>query len=153
MYVIILYLFFYLNLIVFIYYLAIGNNFNIRDASIADLAEKISSKSNTQYAVWVSFYEIYNDQVFDLLTMPVKKDAKRAVLKIREDPKSHVPYVEGLIHIPVFNTSETLKILKFGERNLQKSSNSVNQSSSRSHAIFTMKLVSIEDSHNLFQHQ
>ena len=85
--------------------------------------------------------------------MPVKKDVKRAVLKIREDPKSHVPYVEGLIHIPVFNTAETLKILKFGERNLQKSSNSVNQSSSRSHAIFTMKLVSIEDNHNLFQHQ
>jgi hypothetical protein len=48
--------------------------------------------------------------------------------------------------VPVFSTYEAIKVLKFGERNLQKSSNSINLNSSRSHAIFCLKIVSAKSS-------
>jgi hypothetical protein len=46
--------------------------------------------------------------------------------------------------VPVFNTREAIRILKYGEKNLQKSSNSINANSSRSHAVFCLKIVSVE---------
>ena len=59
-----------------------------------------------KYAIWISFYELYNDAVYDLLTLPSSnKNAPRATmnmlaserpsLKIREDA-NRIPYVEGL---------------------------------------------------------
>lgn len=109
-------------------------------------SNKIKVAPNKKYALWICFYELYNDMVYDLLTLPRKaNNGERPALKIREDI-NRVPYVEGLVHIPVFNTNEAIKVLKYGEKNLQKSSNSINQSSSRSHAIFCLKLVCIENS-------
>lgn len=49
----------------------------------------------------------------------------------------------GLIQVPVFNTYEAIKVLKYGEKSLQKASNSINLNSSRSHAIFCLKIVKI----------
>lgn len=110
-------------------------------------AEPITLSPNVKYSLWLSFYELYNDSVYDLLTLPTNRSVfrveNRTSLKIREDG-NRVPYVEGLLQVPIFNTLEAIKILKYGERNLQKSSNSINMSSSRSHAIFNLKLVAIE---------
>lgn len=106
---------------------------------------------NTKYAIWISFYELYNDNIYDLLATPAMNRSNKAnivgsndrpSLKIREDI-NRIPYVEGLIYIPVFNTREAIKILKYGEKNLQKSSNSLNLTSSRSHAVFNMKIVAL----------
>lgn len=68
----------------------------------------------------------------------------RPQLKIREDANK-VPYVEGLSYIPISNTLEAIKVLRYGEKNLQKSSNSINTNSSRSHAVFCLKVVSLEE--------
>jgi hypothetical protein len=115
--------------------------------NLAQFNNEIQVPKNKKYALWLCFYELYNDNVYDLLTVPTKSRAtmagERPALKIRED-MNRVPYVEGLNHIPVFTTNEAIKVLKYGEKNLQKSSNSINTASSRSHAIFCLKLVSIE---------
>lgn len=118
-------------------------------SNLLELGSKIQIPENKKYALWLCFYELYNDNVYDLLTLPNKSRAtlginERPQLKIRED-MNRVPYVEGLNHIPVFNTKEAIKVLKYGEKNLQKSSNSINTTSSRSHAIFCLKLVTIEN--------
>lgn len=116
----------------------------------SELTSNIRIPANKKYAIWISFYELYNDAVYDLLTIPNKNVRttilnERPQLKIRED-SNRIPYVEGLIQIPVFNTNEAIKVLKYGEKNLQKSCNSINSTSSRSHAVFCMKIVSKETS-------
>lgn len=58
-------------------------------------AISVETQGQIRFSVWVSFAEIYNEQIHDLLEpMPKKKNAKRSVLQLRED-KSGVPYVRG----------------------------------------------------------
>jgi hypothetical protein len=45
--------------------------------------------------------------------------------------------------LPIDNTQEAIQILKYGESNLHKASNSVNLNSSRSHKIFCIKIVAL----------
>ena len=129
----------------------IGNSSDpsVSDNNTASMLNKIKLSDNKKYAIWISFYELYNDSIYDLLAVPIKNaratlaNNERPQLKIREDT-NRIPYVEGLTHVPVFNTKEAIRVLKFGEKNLQKSSNSINANSSRSHAVFCLKIVSID---------
>ena len=111
----------------------------------SDKAPVVRVPSNKKYAIWISFYELYNDAIYDLLTVPNKslRQNERPSLKIRED-QNKIPYVEGLTHVPVFSTTEAIRILKYGEKRLQKGNNSINATSSRSHAVFCLKFVAIE---------
>jgi hypothetical protein len=121
----------------------------LSESNTASQLNKIKLNPNKKYAVWLSFYELYNDNIYDLLTNQPKNmratlaNNERPQLKIRED-LNRIPYVEGITYVPVFNTREAIRILKHGEKNLQKSSNSINTNSSRSHAVFCLKIVSIE---------
>lgn len=46
-------------------------------------------------SVWVSFAEIYNEQIFDLLQpLSKKKNARRPVLKLSDD-RNGSPYIKG----------------------------------------------------------
>ena len=48
------------------------------------------------FSVWVSFIEIYNEQIFDLLDPPPKKKTeRRQVRQLRED-KNGTPYIKGM---------------------------------------------------------
>jgi kinesin family protein 20 len=125
-----------------------NNSISTLDTSVGNCFSNIKNirvPLNKKYSIWISFYELYNDNVYDLLTLPNKntRNNERTPLKIRED-SNRIPYVEGLVYIPVSNTRDAIKILKYGEKNLQKSSNSINTSSSRSHAVFCLKIVSFE---------
>ena len=71
----------------------IGDNFHVNDS---DMESKIDIPNDRKYAIWVSFYELYNDSIYDLLVPPAKKDEKRNPLRIRED-SAHIPYVDGKI--------------------------------------------------------
>ena len=60
-----------------------------------EAAVSVEMQGQVKFSVWVSFAEIYNEQVFDLLEpLPKKKNAKRNILQLRED-KNGVPYVKG----------------------------------------------------------
>ena len=58
----------------------------------------------------MSYLEIYNEQVMDLL------DKSSANLKLRENESGQV-YVEGVKSIPVTCAEEVYKIMKDGEKN------------------------------------
>jgi len=60
-----------------------------------ETAVDVGMQGQIRFSVWVSFAEIYNEQIFDLLEpMPKKKDARRPVLKLSEDRRGS-PYIKG----------------------------------------------------------
>lgn len=97
-----------------------------------------------QFALWVAFFEIYNECVYDLLQPSLcSKSKKRSALRVCDDGAGNV-YVKDLRWINILSLSEANKILQFGNKNRSAAATKMNQSSSRSHSIFTMKLLKIE---------
>lgn len=105
--------------------------------------------------VTVSYMEIYNEQVRDLLKPPVKgAKPKFSVgggdgsdeyqsLKVRQHPL-HGPFVEGLTTTTVDNWLECVRIIRQGNEVRSHCTTAMNESSSRSHAIFQMVLTQTE---------
>lgn len=55
----------------------------------------VSVDKTLQYSVWVSFYEIYNEFVYDLLEPPMSLHThKRNTLRLSDDKHGNV-YVKG----------------------------------------------------------
>ncbi|XP_056155227.1 kinesin-like protein KIF20A [Lampris incognitus] len=100
--------------------------------------------SGVQFALWVAFFEIYNECVYDLLqATSCSKLKKRSALRVCEDSDGNT-YVRGLKWINIQSLEEASKLLRFGNKNRSAASTKLNQSSSRSHSIFTMKLLKID---------
>ncbi|XP_078543417.1 kinesin-like protein KIF20A [Lissotriton helveticus] len=101
--------------------------------------------SMCQYSAWVSFCEIYNEYVYDLLDVfSSTKQQKRAVLKVCDD-QAGSSYLKDLKWFNVSSTEEACKILKIGNKNRSLASTRMNQQSSRSHSIFSVRLLRISD--------
>ncbi|CAH8530819.1 unnamed protein product [Heterobilharzia americana] len=95
--------------------------------------------TNTRFLVRVSYLEIYNEEVRDLLG----KD-KTASLDVKERPDIGV-YVKDLSSFVVHSPNEMDKLMSFGNKNRVTGATNMNEHSSRSHAIYT---VTIECSEN-----
>ncbi|KAJ8413302.1 hypothetical protein AAFF_G00092980 [Aldrovandia affinis] len=106
-----------------------------------DSADTVVEKERYRFCIWVSFYEIYNESVYDLLQpLPSAKNKKRSALRVCEDGTGN-SYVRDLKCINVQNSEEACRILKIGNKHRSAASTKLNQSSSRSHSIFTIKLL------------
>ncbi|EGT38579.1 hypothetical protein CAEBREN_01857 [Caenorhabditis brenneri] len=89
-------------------------------------------------SVFVSYVEIYNNYCYDLL-----EDAKNGVLtkrELRHDRQQQV-YVDGAKDVEVSSSEEALEVFCLGEERRRVSSTLLNKDSSRSHSVFTIKLV------------
>jgi hypothetical protein len=110
-----------------------------------DLFERIEAAenedSNVAYNVRVSYFEVYNEHVRDLL-MPVNPNKPPNYLKIRESP-TEGPYVKDLTEVPVRNIDEILRYMTTGDASRTVASTKMNDTSSRSHAVFTIMLKQI----------
>ncbi|KAI2662287.1 Kinesin-like protein KIF20A [Labeo rohita] len=96
------------------------------------------------YSVWVAFYEIYNEHVYDLLQLAhTTKTKRRPALRVCEDSTGS-SYIRDLRWVNVQNAEEASKILRVGNKNRSAAATKMNQSSSRSHSIFTIKLIRME---------
>ncbi|XP_075776786.1 kinesin-like protein KIF20A isoform X3 [Pelodiscus sinensis] len=96
-----------------------------------------------QFSVWVSFCEIYNEYVFDLLDVfAMSKNQKRKILRICEDPGGS-SCIKDLKWINIQSTEEACKILKTGNKNRSLACTRMNQHSSRSHSIFSIRLLKL----------
>uniref|UniRef100_K3X6J9 Kinesin motor domain-containing protein n=1 Tax=Globisporangium ultimum (strain ATCC 200006 / CBS 805.95 / DAOM BR144) TaxID=431595 RepID=K3X6J9_GLOUD len=92
-----------------------------------------------EYSLSCSYLEIYNEKIFDLL----EESANLQPKSLREDAKKEV-YVEQLRDVTIQTESEAIEWLQFGSRNRRMASTDMNRESSRSHAVFTIKLVQTE---------
>ncbi|NWU81178.1 KI20A protein, partial [Onychorhynchus coronatus] len=98
----------------------------------------------TQASVWISFCEIYNEYVYDLLNVLSSKTQRRRVLRICEDQEGN-SYIKDLKWINVQSTEEACKILKIGNKNRSFACTRMNDQSSRSHSIFSIRLLKLTD--------
>ena len=107
--------------------------------------------TNQRFTVKVSYLEIYNERVHDLLTSQptlatkhqslgsAKHNYVKPDLKIRDDPEYGVRII-GLTEHPVENTQEVLSLLSLGNSNRKFNSTNYNIRSSRSHCILLVRL-------------
>ncbi|XP_073335621.1 kinesin-like protein KIF20A [Pagrus major] len=100
-------------------------------------------EEGVQFSIWVSFYEIYNEFLYDLLdASPALQPRKRATLRLSDD-KAGNPYVKDLTWIQVRSAEEAWRILRAGRRNQSFASTHLNQNSSRSHSIFSIRVLHV----------
>ncbi|KFV58899.1 Kinesin-like KIF20B, partial [Gavia stellata] len=96
-----------------------------------------------KFSVWVSFFEIYNECFYDLL-IPISSDKKRKTLRLAQDIKG-CSYVKDLQWVQISDSKEAFRLLKVGLKQQSIASTKLNTCSSRSHSIFTVKVLKIED--------
>nr|CAI5852223.1 unnamed protein product [Callosobruchus analis] len=94
-----------------------------------------NSKRGTTHRVQVSYLEIYQERVADLL-----RGRDSTSLKVREHPKKG-PYVQGLTTCLVANYGHIQECMERGNANRTTAATNMNDVSSRSHAIFTITFV------------
>lgn len=106
-----------------------------------DLFQRIEDASfpGTSFNVRVSYFEVYNEHVRDLL---VPRTDPPHYLRIRESP-SEGPYVKDLTELTVRNFAELMKNMRKGDVSRTTASTKMNDTSSRSHAVFTITLKQI----------
>ncbi|CAH0587139.1 unnamed protein product [Chrysodeixis includens] len=96
----------------------------------------IDLSNRIRHYVWVSFVEIYNEAIYDLLAPP----EKRTKLRIREDTTGNV-YVKGATQAFVRSGEEAYDVMVAGRHNLVVAATGVHAQSSRSHCIFTITML------------
>ncbi|NP_001081543.1 kinesin-like protein KIF15-A [Xenopus laevis] len=104
--------------------------------------EKEKAGEGKSFLCKCSFIEIYNEQIFDLL------DSASAGLFLREHIKKGV-FVVGAVEQVVTSAAEAYQVLSMGWRNRRVASTSMNRESSRSHAVFTVTIESMEKTNDL----
>ncbi|XP_019880948.2 kinesin-like protein subito [Aethina tumida] len=97
------------------------------------------NSSDVSVSVWVSFAEIYNEKVYDLLVGPPARGKMRPQLRLASAHGR--TYIKDLVAIGVISGLEAYQVLQYGLNNLKYAATSVNSNSSRSHAIFTIKIA------------
>uniref|UniRef100_M4C5Y8 Kinesin motor domain-containing protein n=1 Tax=Hyaloperonospora arabidopsidis (strain Emoy2) TaxID=559515 RepID=M4C5Y8_HYAAE len=104
--------------------------------AVDDIFQFIEACDDRDFLLRVSFVEIYNEVVKDLLTLT----EKGANLKLREDPKKGV-YVECQEKI-ITNYEDIVTLLQTGNRNRTVGHTAMNDKSSRSHSVFRIVIES-----------
>ena len=96
---------------------------------------ELQKDKNLTSTVEVSYLEIYNERVRDLLNPATKGN-----LKVREHPSTG-PYVEDLAKLAVRSFQEIEHLMDEGNKARTVAATSMNETSSRSHAVFTLTVT------------
>ncbi|XP_069892189.1 kinesin-like protein KIF20A isoform X2 [Dipodomys merriami] len=102
----------------------------------------VSVPTDIRFSIWISFFEIYNELLYDLLEPP-SQQRKRQTLRLCEDQNGNA-YVKDLNWIHVRDAEEAWKLLKVGRKNQSFASTHLNQNSSRSHSIFSIRILHLQ---------
>uniref|UniRef100_A0A3Q1IGZ2 Kinesin-like protein n=1 Tax=Anabas testudineus TaxID=64144 RepID=A0A3Q1IGZ2_ANATE len=118
------------------------------DSSVNSVSESdsfcLDVNSNVRFSVWVSFCEIYNENIHDLLEQVTSGHHKRTVLRLSQDVKGN-SFIKDLRWVQVNSSEEAYRVMKIGKKNQSFSSTRLNQLSSRSHSIFSIKILRVDD--------
>ena len=102
-----------------------------------------------QLQMYMSYLEIYNEQIYDLLPDKSNEVAPRrfcdgpAALKLRESRRGRI-FVRGLARRPVNNVRQGLELAQEAKNNRHTASNNINANSSRSHSICQFEIAHVQ---------
>ncbi|XP_011676135.2 kinesin-like protein KIF14 isoform X2 [Strongylocentrotus purpuratus] len=114
-----------------------------------DLYRRVEDPQETKvsFKVEVSFFEIYNEKIHDLLAPGVEKTdkwdksaPKKITLKVREHP-TQGPYVEGLSTFKANSYSDIHSYIERGNKQRATAATGMNDKSSRSHSVFVIMMT------------
>ncbi|KAG7481847.1 kinesin KIF23 isoform X5 [Solea senegalensis] len=95
------------------------------------------------YSVFVSYIEIYNNYIYDLLEDapydPIRPKPPQS--KILREDQNHNMYVAGCTEVEVKSTEEAFEVFWKGQKKRRIANTELNRESSRSHSVFTIKLA------------
>uniref|UniRef100_A0AAQ5ZWD0 Kinesin family member 13Bb n=1 Tax=Amphiprion ocellaris TaxID=80972 RepID=A0AAQ5ZWD0_AMPOC len=94
------------------------------------------AREGESFTVEVSYMEIYNEKVRDLLD----PKGSRQALRVREH-KVLGPYVDGLSHLAVASYKDIESLMSEGNKSRTVAATNMNEESSRSHAVFNIILT------------
>ncbi|XP_023670878.1 kinesin-like protein KIF23 isoform X2 [Paramormyrops kingsleyae] len=98
---------------------------------------------DSSYSVFVSYVEIYNNYIYDLLeeaTIDLIKPKPPQSKILRED-QNHNMYVAGCTEVEVKSTEEAFEVFWRGQKRRRIANTQLNRESSRSHSVFIIKLA------------
>ncbi|KAF4089757.1 hypothetical protein AMELA_G00069680 [Ameiurus melas] len=114
----------------------------IQEFSSPQVFYEIDNRVDHTFSVHLSFLEIYNETLVDLLSSVKGGQTKHCgTLAVVEEPEGGVS-VKGLSLHPVHREEEALNLLFEGEMNKIIGEHALNKHSSRSHCIFTVHVES-----------
>jgi hypothetical protein len=96
------------------------------------LFDKIAYEIDNDISIFITFLEIYNEVLSDLLDPNNNKP-----INIREDENKQM-VVDNITKIKINNSTEALNLLMKGSKNRHVASTGMNKESSRSHAVFSI---------------
>jgi len=118
---------------------------------------------NYEYSIWISYAEVYNERVYDLLASVKDESAEganqraagakgmlltRQALPLRPSPAADNPdsesqgkYIAGLRQFRVHSASQAKAIIKLGQLHRRVFGTLANRESSRSHGMVIIKVV------------
>ncbi|KAJ8248701.1 hypothetical protein GJAV_G00226800 [Gymnothorax javanicus] len=98
---------------------------------------------DSSYSVFVSYIEIYNNYIYDLLEEvpfdPIKPRPPQS--KILREDQNHNMYVAGCTEVEVKSTEEAFEVFWRGQKKRRIANTQLNRESSRSHSVFIVKLA------------
>ena len=122
--------------------------------SVRDIFKHITESKDSNHTVSVSFMELYNEQLFDLLSNKSRRED--TIVDIREDGNKGIK-IPGLSEVQINSVDSTMALLEKASEGRVTAATAMNARSSRSHAIFTLtiearskedgKLISISKFH------
>lgn len=110
--------------------------------AITDIFSFIRETPHREFLLRVSYLEIYNEKIHDLLSSPTP-GAQQGEIKLREDSKRGVyatPLKEEIVQSP----TQLLRVIARGDHSRRTGSTQFNTRSSRSHAVVQIVVESRE---------
>ncbi|KRT78637.1 Kinesin [Oryctes borbonicus] len=95
---------------------------------------------NNLYAVFISYIEIYNNTVYDLLDDTNGKTLQSKIL--REDAQRNM-YINNVVEVEVKSAADAYDLFNIGQKRKRMGHTVLNAVSSRSHSIFSIRLVQV----------
>jgi centromeric protein E len=111
--------------------------------AITDIFSYIRENPNREFLLRVSYLEIYNEKIFDLLSQSTPGQQQQEEIKLREDSKRGVyatPLKEEIVQSP----NQLLRVIARGDTARRVGSTQFNARSSRSHAVVSIVVESRE---------
>ena len=111
--------------------------------ALAQLFDELKLQQEAEFTVRTSFLELYNEEIFDLLSA---QDDTTKLRLFEDSTKKGSVIVQGLEEVLVANKAEVYKILERGSSKRKTAATLMNAHSSRSHTVFTVTVHMKESS-------